>query len=165
MLYEMRDELQIAVGKKQGKHQGFVIEGLTPLDMYCKGSDEREKECMWALTFQCKSDLSQFKECKNVKERKDYVKDHPRFLKHQSLTCFFIEDQVVAFPTVIRDEPLLVHNPPIIVLRFNGKQSINVLLQLPHAKNLKTNPGRHRRLLIRARLDCVARENVSTFGS
>ena len=137
MLYEMRDEMLIAVGKKQGKHRGFVIEGLTPLDMYCKGSDERAKECMWALTFQCKSDLSQFKECKNAKERNAYVKDHPRFLKHQTLTCLLIEGQVIAFPSIIRDEALLVRNPPILVLRFSGKQSINVLLQLPQAKNLK----------------------------
>ena len=137
MLYEMRDELLIAVGKKQGKHRGFVIEGLTPLDVYCKGSDGRAKECNWAITFQCKSDLWQFKKCKDGKARTAYVKDNPRFLKHQSLACLIIEGQVVAFPTIIRDEALLVHNPPIIVLRFSGKQSIKVLLELPQAKNLK----------------------------
>ena len=137
MLYEMREELQIALGKKQGKQRGFVIEGLTPLDVYCKGSEAKAKECNWALTFQCKSDLWQFKKCKDANGRKAYVKDNPRFLKHQSLTCLFVEGQVVAFPNIIRDEALLAHNPPILVLRFDGKQSINALLQLPQAKNLK----------------------------
>lgn len=137
MLYEMREELQIALGKKQGKHRGFLIEGLTPLDVYCKGSEGKAKECNWALTFKCKSDLWQFKKCKDAKERRAYVKDNPRFLKHQSLTCLFAEGKVVAFPSIIRDEALLVNNPPILVLRFDGKQSINLLLQLPQAKNLK----------------------------
>jgi hypothetical protein len=100
MLHEMREELQIALGKKQGKHRGFVIEGLTPLEVYCKGSEEKAKECNWALTFQCKSDLWQFKKCKDAKARKAYVKDNPRFLKHQSLTCLLIEGQVIAFPNV-----------------------------------------------------------------
>ena len=137
MLYEMREELQIALGKKQGKHRGFVIDGLTPLDVYCKGSEEKGKECNWSLTFQCKSDLWQFKKCKDAKERMTYVKDNPRFLKHQSLACLIIEGQVVAFPNVIRDETLLIKKPPVLVLRFHGKQCINALLQLLQAKNLK----------------------------
>ena len=137
MLYEMREELQIALGKKQGKQRGFVIEGLTPLDMHCKSSEEKGKECNWSLTFQCKSDLWQFKKCKDVKERRAYVKDNPRFLKHQSLACLLTEGQVLAFPNVIRDENLLIKNPPVLVLRFHGKQCINALLQLQQAKNLK----------------------------
>lgn len=137
MLHEMREELQLALGKKQGKQRGFVIEGLTPLEVYCKSSEARAKESNWALTFRCKSDLWQFKKCKDAKARHAYVKDNPRFLKHQSLTCLFIEGKVAAFPSIIRDETLLVHNPPILVLRFSGRQSINVLLQLPQAKNLK----------------------------
>jgi len=137
MLHEMREELQFILGKKQGKHRGFVIEGLTLLDVYCKGSEERAKECNWALTFQCKSDLWQFKKCKNENDRRAYVKDNPRFLKHQSLTCLLVGGQVLAFPYIIRDQALLAKNPPVLALRFHGKQCINALLQLPQAKNLK----------------------------
>jgi hypothetical protein len=164
MLYEMREELQIALGKKQGKSRGFVIEGLTPLDVYCKASEGKAKECNWALTFQCKSDLWQFKKCKDAKGRRAYVKDNPRFLKHQSLTCLFIEGQVVAFPSIIRDEALLVHNPPILVLRFDGKQSINPFSNSA-SQEPEAHPDRYRRLRLRARLECLARENLSTFGS
>jgi hypothetical protein len=136
MLYEIREELQIALGKKQGKHRGLVIEGLIPLGVYWKGSEEGAKGCNWGLMFQCESDLWQFKDCKNAEERTTYLQENPRFLRHQSLTCLLAEGQVVAFPSVIRDEALLVQNPPILVLRFDEKQSANAL-QLPQAKNLK----------------------------
>ena len=40
MIGEMREEAQIAVGKKIGKYRGFVVEGLVLKDLHCKRSDD-----------------------------------------------------------------------------------------------------------------------------
>ena len=136
MVSEMREEVQIARGKKNKKHKGFVIDGIVLRNVYYKGSDN--KECKWALTFQCKTDLWQFKKCKDAKERSVYVKDNPRFMKHHSLTCLLIDGQAAAFPSVIRDNGLLAQKPPTVALRFDDKRSIvNSLIQLPSAKDIK----------------------------
>ena len=136
MVSEMREEVQIALGKKKRNHKGFVIDGIVLKSIYYKGSDDRE--CKWALTFQCKVDLWQFKRCKDAKERKAYVKDNRNFMKHQSLTCLLMDGQVAAFPSVIRDEAFLAQKPPIIVLRFDDERSsVNALIQLRGAKNIK----------------------------
>ena len=165
MVGEMREELQIALGKKSGKYRGFVIEGLVLKDLYCKRSDDdtnlrytnvrygggrnrfgetrvREKDNLWvpwALTLEHKGDSFWFKKCKNAKAREAYLKDNPRFLRHQSLACLIADGEVVAFPSIVRDEKLLANNHPIFVLRFdNGKKGItNALMRLPKAKHVK----------------------------
>lgn len=59
-------------------------------------------------------------------------------MKHDSLTCLLIDGQVVAFPSVIRDDGLLTEIPPTIVLRFNDKQStVNTLTRIPSANHIK----------------------------
>jgi hypothetical protein len=136
MVSEMRDEVQIALGKKKRNHRGFVIDGVTLKNTYYRGSDNRE--CKWALTFQCKADLWQLRKCKDAKARTAYIKDNPRFMKHHSLTCLLIGGQAAAFPSVIRDEALLAQKPPTIVLRFDDKRStVNALIRLRSAENIK----------------------------
>ena len=149
MVVEMREEVQIALGKKNGKHRGFMIEGLVLKGIYYKGSDDeihdgvnrrRDKQWVpWALTFGCKSDLWRFKNCNNAKAREAHLKNNPRFLRHQSLTCLIADGEVVAFPSIVRDEKLLAEEHPILVLRFdNGRRGItNALTRLPKAKHVK----------------------------
>jgi hypothetical protein len=73
------------------------------------------------------------------KRGKRYLKDNPRFLRHQSLTCLIADGEVVAFPSIVRDEKLLAEERPILVLRFdNGRQGItNALMRVPKAKHVK----------------------------
>ena len=175
MVAEMREEVQIALGKKNGKHQGFVLEGLVLRDIYCKEPDDTtddeedaepwnpfyhafidnftikknksgrrwDKQWVpWALTFQCKSDFLRFKNCKDTKAREAHLKNNPRFLRHQSLTCLIADGEVVAFPSIVRNEKLLAEERPILVLRFdNGRQGItNALMRLPKAKHVTLIP-------------------------
>ena len=93
----------------------------------------------WALTLECKGNSFWFKKCKNAKAREAYLKDNPRFLRHQSLACLIADGEVVSFPSIVRDEKLLANNRPIFVLRFdNGKQGIaNALMRLPKARHAK----------------------------
>jgi hypothetical protein len=46
MLYEMREELEIALGEKKGQHRGLVLDGFNFLDIHW-GKDDRN--CRWEL--------------------------------------------------------------------------------------------------------------------
>ncbi|KZP13920.1 P-loop containing nucleoside triphosphate hydrolase protein [Athelia psychrophila] len=135
MLYEMREELQIALGKKKGHHRGLVIEGFRVLDLHCGTEDRRTK---WGITIECNHDLWAFKKVK-VKDRRSHLADNRKILKHQSLTCLIVDGEVVAFATINRDEDLLATHPrPIIILQFEGEAStINALIALKAGKHFK----------------------------
>jgi hypothetical protein len=139
MLYEMREELQVALGVKKGRNsRGITVDGLTIHDIYCGPEGKR---CKWGLSFQCTDDLPQLKGHKDLAKREEYLKDNQqgrKILRHQSLACLLVDGQVLAFPTIHRDETLLAKAKPILVLQFAGKRSTeNALLKLKAAKNLK----------------------------
>jgi hypothetical protein len=81
MLYEIKDELQIAFGKKKGHHRGVVIEGFTLLNDIYRGSDERA--CRWGITLKADHDPWFFKK---ATDRKKFLADNRNILKHQSHT-------------------------------------------------------------------------------
>jgi hypothetical protein len=135
MIYEMREELQILLGHQKGKkHRGLVVEGLYLCGCDLGTSDRCKK---WSLVFQCNN---QFRDLSKVKpaKRKDWLKEHPRFLKHQSLTSLIVDGKVLAFPTIRRDEDLLLMSKPQIVLELEGEMAMqNLLLRIKSAEQIK----------------------------
>ncbi|KAJ7756425.1 P-loop containing nucleoside triphosphate hydrolase protein [Mycena maculata] len=132
MLYEMKDELQIAFKKKNGHHRGLVVEGFTLLDEIHHGSDD--KACRWGITLRARQDMWFFKKVKKS-DRKRYLEDNRNVFKHQSYTCLIVDDEVVAFPTIHRDETRLAEDPPVVVLQLEGGRStVNALLKLKKGK-------------------------------
>jgi hypothetical protein len=105
MVGEMREEIQIALGTKKGKHRGMVIEGFKLIGLHC-GMEGRLDA--WCLELQCYTDfplLARFKG--DLKKRKDYLTQHNKILKHSSLTCLIVDGEVIAFPSINRNEDLL----------------------------------------------------------
>ena len=143
MVGEMREEVQIALRKKAGKLRGTVIDGLILKGLYYKRSGgDPEKDYQWthwALMFECKTDFWPYNKYKDNSAREIYLRRHPRFLKHQSLTCLIADGEVVAFPNLFRDEQLLAQSPPILVLRFSNSQAdiINTLTRVPKAAHVR----------------------------
>jgi len=135
MIYEMREELQIALGLQKGKkHRGLVVEGLKLHDFQLGNSSRRIR---WSLVLECKSEFPEFSQMKFAK-RKVWLKNHPRFLKHQSLTSLIVDGQVLAFPTIRREEDLLVEKKPQIVLELEGEMAMQkLLLQIKSATHVK----------------------------
>ncbi|KAF8065342.1 P-loop containing nucleoside triphosphate hydrolase protein [Lyophyllum atratum] len=138
MIYEMREEMQIVQGKQQGKKsRGFVIQGFGILRCDVGDGQRRTK---WSLVMECHDDFPQFYKLSPAK-RKQYLKDNYRFLKHQSLMCLVVDGEVLAFPSIRRDEELLVKDPPQIVLELDGKAAIEkLLLRMKSAKQVKLVP-------------------------
>ncbi|KIJ59315.1 hypothetical protein HYDPIDRAFT_140803 [Hydnomerulius pinastri MD-312] len=122
MVYEMREEMQIALQKKKGKHRGLRIDGLSMIGVYT-GTEERKMR--WGLMLRCNTDFKQLSGIGD-KARETFLKKDPRgckILKHQSLACLVADEQIVSFGTINRVEELLARNPPVIVLQLHGEAS------------------------------------------
>ena len=126
MLYEMREELQIATGKKKGHHRGTKILTLTVKGLEC---GEERKRTKWGLIVTGETDIPKLKGKQDVKTRKAYLMDHRDILKHQSLVCLIVGKEVVAFPTINRNEDLLAKVPSEIILQFEGGESTTKALR------------------------------------
>ena len=136
MLIEMREELQIVTGKKQGRHRGLSIDGLTPLNIDC-GDHEERKPLPWGVQFRCTKDFPQLGKVKS-KERRNYFSTNRNVLKHQSLACLIIDGMIASFPTIHRDLDQLAREPPVVTLQFSEKTStIKSLLRMKNARHLR----------------------------
>ncbi|KAJ7583678.1 P-loop containing nucleoside triphosphate hydrolase protein [Mycena floridula] len=147
MIYEMRDELDIVFHRKKGKQRGFHIDSMILQDLHTVSRDRsgRSKNCRWGLTFQCPNlklfdgKLPNHKPgntaIKPEDRRKAYLQDNKHVLKHQSMACLVIDDHIVAFATINRDEDLLIQEPSVIVLELEDDASTpDALLRLARAK-------------------------------
>ena len=134
MVHDMREELDIVQGKKKGHQMGLVVDGLKLLDVYCGTPERRVK---WGIQLECTHDLWIFDGVK-PKDRKAALQDHRRFAKHGSMTCILINDKVIGFASIHRDEDLLSEQPPVFVVQLEGETStVNVLTRLKTASNVK----------------------------
>ena len=120
MLHEMREELHIATGKKKGYHRGTKIFTLKVKGLEC---GEERKRTKWGLIVAGRNDIPQLKNKRDAKSRKAYLSEHRNIFKHQSLACLIVGKEVVAFPTINRNENLLAKDPPEIILQFEGGES------------------------------------------
>ncbi|KAF8159698.1 P-loop containing nucleoside triphosphate hydrolase protein [Crassisporium funariophilum] len=126
MLYEMRDELQIVTGVKKGYHKGVKIGGLAVRGIDCGEEGKRNK---WGLVVECTGGFPQLNGKHDTKTRKAYLLEHRNFLKHQSLACLISQEEILAFPTIIRNEDMLAKDRPEIVLQFEAEESAQKALQ------------------------------------
>ncbi|KAF7312269.1 hypothetical protein MIND_00239900 [Mycena indigotica] len=135
MLYEIKDELSIAFGKKKGRHRGLVLEGFSLSGDIFHGTDERLSA--WGIVLEARPDFWFFHKVAD-RDRRKYVDENKHIFKHQAYVCLLVNDQVVAFPTIHRDEERLAQKPPKLVLQLPDRRStVKTLLrlkQLPQPK-------------------------------
>ena len=131
MLRDLREEIQIALLAKKGRRRSFCVDNLSLADVLCDGRQP------WSLQLRCTQDLPQLQKHKDNGPRKKFVKENPRFLKHQSVACLTVDQEVVALATLIREEDLLAQNPPILCLQLSGGATEKALLRMKTAKNLR----------------------------
>ena len=137
MIHDMREELQIALKKKPGRHHGLYIHRLSMVDVYT-GSQDRGTR--WGLVLQCHHDFPQLQGLKGLPVRKKYLSDGPGFkiLRNQSLACLIADGNITSFATIFRVDDLLAQEPPKIVLQLEGEASTSkTLLRLSTAKHVQ----------------------------
>lgn len=134
MLGELREEIQIALGQKKGRHRGIVINGLAVLGVDCGTETKRQS---WGLRLQCHQDLPQLRDSK-PKERRPLIESSPNLLRHQSLTCLILDGEITAFPSIHRDTELLAAMPPVINLKFTNAARASITKTLLKLKTRQT---------------------------
>ncbi|KAH7122786.1 P-loop containing nucleoside triphosphate hydrolase protein [Dendryphion nanum] len=135
LLGELRSDFQIATGQKKGSRKNFVIPGLKLEGVDC-GLVTRRKAC--SLKLICEKDIPQMARLSTPAERNRYVKENKNFIRHQSFGCLISDGNVLAFATVDRDETLLAHSPPILVLRIEDTEPfVKVLLAGKRSQDLR----------------------------
>ncbi|RYP13854.1 hypothetical protein DL767_010543 [Monosporascus sp. MG133] len=130
MVRDMREEIQMALNMQKGQRRAFSIEHLSMAGVHCDGRSP------WALQLQCMNDLPQMPK-KSEAIRRQFLKDNPKFLKHESLACVIADDEVVTLGTLVREEDLLVMKPPVLCLQIPGANSERALRCIKGAKVVK----------------------------
>ncbi|KAJ4494825.1 P-loop containing nucleoside triphosphate hydrolase protein [Lentinula edodes] len=127
MINEMREELQLALGKQPRKNRrGLTVNGMKLVGVDIGGDERRAK---WGLVFECLEDWPQLASLDSEKRISFFkAKENQKILKNGSLCVFVIGDKAVAFPTIRRDETLLAKKPPRIVLELGGESAVTELL-------------------------------------
>lgn len=143
MLGELREDLQVATDGKKAKQSLLAIGKLQPVTLSLteanpSGRGPRYKPC--TLLLRCYHGLG-FLTKKTPGERDKYLRDNPRFLKHQSFGALTRGKEVIAFAFVDRDRnnELLHQSPPIVCLQFADPSSFKralLALKLPNAQDV-----------------------------
>ena len=130
MLRDLREEVQIALNVRKGRRKGLSVEGLTMVGVQ---SDKRNP---WSLQMRCIQDLAQMTH-KKEQDRRKFLRDNSKFLRHESVICIMADDEVLTLGTLVRDEDLLVKKPPILCLQIPATEMERVLRRFKSSKNLK----------------------------
>jgi hypothetical protein len=131
MLYELRDELQIALGQKKGRHRGLVLDGLDLVDMYGVPGQGKGRNEKWGIVLRmCEGTDLWFFQRDKPKNRKQHLLDDRKLIKDGSMAALIIDGTVVAFPSIRRDEDFLARSPPELVLQLHGAENTTRTLAL-----------------------------------
>jgi hypothetical protein len=124
-LAELREDVHVSQGHGKTKRPRLRLRGLSFSGAYF-GTTKFRTPFALALTVQ--SGLEGFARMASP-QRKAYLKDNIKFLKHQSFGCILDRERVVAFATLFRVEELLIHGKqPTIVLRTPDCATLKNLL-------------------------------------
>ncbi|KAJ4289260.1 hypothetical protein N0V88_007010 [Collariella sp. IMI 366227] len=119
MLAELREDIQMATGKKKGRRPAMILGHLVPVGIDIE-NDRTGKYKRCTLQLKCFSGL-QFlqKNFKEVEQRKTYLlKDQPGLLKHQAFGVLYKDKNIYGFAFVDRDVDNLAKSPPVVSLQF-----------------------------------------------
>ncbi|RXW16623.1 hypothetical protein EST38_g9231 [Candolleomyces aberdarensis] len=138
MLYDLREELQLALGDRK-RRRGTKISGLQVVGLYLQESEPRGKNVhrvKCGLQLECEEDLAIFQGV-NPERREKHIRDERYFLRHQSLACLQVENEIIAFVTIHRDTALLAQPWPIIAVQLEGNEGLmKALREIKQSDNL-----------------------------
>ncbi|KAH7098463.1 hypothetical protein BKA62DRAFT_811225 [Auriculariales sp. MPI-PUGE-AT-0066] len=111
------------------KAGGVEIEALR-LHGVSGASSDTGRRTPWALQLECVRDLPFFAGTK-AEDRRKFLQENKRIIRHQSFACIIIDNQVAAFGEINRDEELLARELPVVILQINGEaNTIDTLYKL-----------------------------------
>lgn len=128
-LAELRDDVNASQNPAKGRRPRTRLTGLSLVGGHCGNAKFRTP---FALTISVKRGLEELTHRKKQKDCKAFLKNTPKFLKHQSFGCVVDQQRIVTFATLLRVEELLVpeneEDEPLVVLRTPDRAMFEKLL-------------------------------------
>ncbi|RFU29842.1 hypothetical protein B7463_g6507, partial [Scytalidium lignicola] len=106
MVRDMREEIQIAQSIQKGRKKAFSVENLSVAGVHC------DSRSLWSLQLLCTNNLPQMPQ-QSETARRQFLKERPKYLRHESLACLIADKDVVTLGSLVREEDLLTRLPPI----------------------------------------------------
>ena len=134
-LAELREDVHVSQGHGKIKRRSLRLRGLSLSGAHFSTTKFKTP---FALALTVQSGLGDFARMASH-QRKAYLKNNIKFLKHQSFGCILDRERVVAFATLFRVEELLTQcKQPTIVLRTSDSATLeNLLSALKSSDNLE----------------------------
>jgi hypothetical protein len=91
----------------------------------------------WSVVLNCKNEFSQLKNIQSFK-KKNFLKDNRHILKHESMTCVLIDDELATFSTIHRNEKKLFKKLVIVIVQFANDSTLSfALFKMKIAEDVK----------------------------
>ncbi|EAQ84249.1 hypothetical protein CHGG_10653 [Chaetomium globosum CBS 148.51] len=134
MLAELREDIQVATGRKKGRRSALVLGHFVPAGIDI-GDETSGKYKRCTLLLKCFSGLVILNDMQDDGARKRYLKDHASFLRHQGFGVLCREQEILGFAFVDRDIDMLAQSPPVVALQFTDDEALRrALLALSVSK-------------------------------
>ncbi|KAH6622552.1 P-loop containing nucleoside triphosphate hydrolase protein [Chaetomium tenue] len=133
MLAELREDIQVATGRKKGRRSALVLGHFVPAGIDI-GDETSGKYKRCTLLLKCFSGLGILNHMSDGGARKKYLKDHASVLRHQGFGVLCLEQEILGFAFVDRDIDMLAQSPPVVSLQFTDDEALRralLALSLP----------------------------------
>ncbi|EKD17579.1 NFX1-type zinc finger-containing protein 1 [Drepanopeziza brunnea f. sp. 'multigermtubi' MB_m1] len=134
MLGDIREEIQVLMGMKSGRHKGSVVEKLR---LYSIEMGTEKRRQAWGVKLQCREPLPHLKKIHHDK-RKAYLRDNRDILRQGTMACIFIDNEPAAFPSILRIEDELASESAVVTVQFQDDDTLTyALLKMKSAASIR----------------------------
>ncbi|OJD15900.1 hypothetical protein AJ78_03879 [Emergomyces pasteurianus Ep9510] len=129
MVRDLREELHFVLESKKTGRRGVLIDHLIMSGVEC------DLRSPWSLLLKCAHGIPQLRNM-NRQNRNRTIDDTPSLLKHGSLACLLVDNELAGLVTIVRDEDLLKKDPPFIRVQISPDSVGRSLLHLKTASGI-----------------------------
>ncbi|KAL6903161.1 P-loop containing nucleoside triphosphate hydrolase protein [Trichoderma evansii] len=126
MLADLREDLQIAWGQKKANRKPSTFGSLSLVD-YDIGTDRSSKP--FTLLLQCQEGINFPKNIHTKEDKKSYLQDSRRIVKHNSFGALCLNKSIIGFGSIVRDIDWLIETPPRIGVQFTDNIGLKGAIQ------------------------------------
>ncbi|KAL7920998.1 P-loop containing nucleoside triphosphate hydrolase protein [Trichoderma austrokoningii] len=137
MIADLKEDLQIAWGQKKARRKPLAF-GMLSLAGYDIGAERLSKP--FTLLLYCLEGINFPQNMRTKDAKKKYLEDPRHIVKHNSVGALCLDKSIIAFGSVVRNEDLLVENPPQIGIQFTNNAGLKGAVQAlmgPNCHELK----------------------------
>jgi len=144
MIGELREEIQTVMRGTSKNHKGIILDGLSLIGIDCVDTLDPNipphRWQRWGLRFECSQTfqpLTAIAQDARAKFLEDRHGPGSKILRHQSLACLLVNNELTAFGTISRNVELLIRDPPTIIVQLDDAAISRALLKLGGKQSVK----------------------------